>query len=85
MGAIGRAGVDIVEQRIGISVLAEGERVEVVRGGLGVGESLEPLARTMLADHTVLEVDLGLGCGRWTVWTCDLSEGYIEINASYIS
>lgn len=85
MGAIGRAGVDIVEQRIGISVLADGERVEVVRGGLGVGENLEPLARTMLADHTVLEVDLGLGCGRWTVWTCDLSEGYIEINASYIS
>lgn len=85
MGAIGRAGVDIVEQRIGIAVLAEGERVEVVRGGLGVGDNLEGLARTMLADHTVLEVDLGLGAGRWTVWTCDLSEGYIEINASYIS
>ena len=85
MGAIGRAGVDIVEQRIGISVLAEGERVEVVRGGLGASDNLEGLARTMLADHTVLEVDLGLGAGRWTVWTCDLSEGYIEINASYIS
>ena len=85
MGAIGRAGVDIVEQRIGIAVLADGERVEVVRGGLGVSDKLEGLARTMLADHTVLEVDLGLGAGRWTVWTCDLSEGYIEINASYIS
>ncbi len=85
MGAIGRAGVDIVEQRIGIAVLADGERVEVVRGGLGVSDNLEGLARTMLADHTVLEVDLGLGGGRWTVWTCDLSEGYIEINASYIS
>ena len=85
MGAIGRAGVDIVEQRIGIAVLADGERVEVVRGGLGVSDNLEGLARTMLADHTVLEVDLGLGAGRWTVWTCDLSEGYIEINASYIS
>ncbi len=85
MGAIGRAGVDIVEQRIGIAVLADGERVEVVRGGLGVSDNLEGLARTMLADHTVLEVDLGLGTGRWTVWTCDLSEGYIEINASYIT
>ncbi|MXZ37012.1 MAG: bifunctional glutamate N-acetyltransferase/amino-acid acetyltransferase ArgJ [Holophagales bacterium] len=85
MGAIGRAGVDIVEQRIGIAVLADGERVEVVRGGLGVSDNLEGLARTMLADHTVLEVDLGLGGCRWTVWTCDLSEGYIEINASYIS
>ncbi|MYB18644.1 MAG: bifunctional glutamate N-acetyltransferase/amino-acid acetyltransferase ArgJ [Holophagales bacterium] len=85
MGAIGRAGVDIVEQRIGIAVLADGERVEVVRDGLGVSDNLEGLARTMLADHTVLEVDLALGGGRWTVWTCDLSEGYIEINASYIS
>ncbi len=85
MGAIGRAGVDIVEQRIGIAVLADGERVEVVRGGLGVSDNLEGLARTMVADHTVLEVDLGLGAGRWTVWTCDLSEGYIEINASYMS
>ncbi len=85
MGAIGRAGVEIVERRVGIAALAEGERVEVVRGGLGVSDSLEGLARTMLADHTVLEVDLGLGAGRWTVWTCDLSEGYIEINASYIS
>ncbi len=85
MAAIGRAGVDIVERRIAVSALADGERVEVVRGGLGVSDDLEPLARTMLADHSVLEVDLGLGSGRWTVWTCDLSEGYIEINASYIS
>ena len=85
MGAIGRAGVDIVEQRIGISAIADGERVDVVRGGLGVTDDLEPLERAMLADHSVLEVDLGLGDGCWTVWTCDLSEGYVQVNASYIS
>ncbi len=85
MGAIGRSGVDIVEQRIAIAVSGAGERVEVVRGGLGVTEDLEPLAQAMLADHSVLHVDLGLGSGRWTVWTCDLSEGYIQINSSYIS
>ena len=85
MGAIGRSGVDIVEQRIAIAVSAAGERVEVVSGGLGVTDDLEPLGRAMLADHSVLHVDLGLGSGRWTVWTCDLSEGYIQINASYIS
>jgi len=85
MGAIGRSGVDIVEQRIAIAVSTPEERVEVVRGGLGVTEDLEPLGRAMLADHSVLHVDLGLGSGEWTVWTCDLSEGYIQINASYIS
>ncbi len=85
MGAIGRSGVDVVEHRIAIAVSAAGERVEVVSGGLGVTDDLEPLGRAMLADHSVLHVDLGLGSGRWTVWTCDLSEGYIQINASYIS
>ena len=85
MGAIGRSGVDIVEQRIAIGVSAAGVTVEVVRGGLGVTDDLEPMGRAMLADHSVLHVDLGLGSGRWTVWTCDLSEGYIQINASYIS
>ncbi len=85
MGAIGRSGVDIVEQRIAIAVSAAGVTVEVVRGGLGVTDDLEPLGRAMLADHSVLHVDLGLGSGRWTVWTCDLSEGYVQINASYIS
>lgn len=85
MGAIGRSGVEIVEARIAIDVTAAGERIEVVQSGLGVTNDLEPLSRAMLADHSVLHVDLGLGAGRWTVWTCDLSEGYIRINASYIS
>ena len=30
-------------------------------------------------------VDLGLGRGRATVWTCDLTHGYIDINGSYRS
>ncbi len=85
MGAIGRSGVDIAERRIAIAVSTAKERVEVVRSGLGVTDDLEPLSRAMQADHSVLHVDLGLGAGRWTVWTCDLSEGYVEINASYIS
>jgi glutamate N-acetyltransferase / amino-acid N-acetyltransferase len=30
-------------------------------------------------------VDLGLGNGLATVWTCDLTHGYISINADYRS
>jgi glutamate N-acetyltransferase/amino-acid N-acetyltransferase len=30
-------------------------------------------------------VDLGIGGGRATVWTCDLTHRYIEINAVYRS
>jgi glutamate N-acetyltransferase/amino-acid N-acetyltransferase len=32
-----------------------------------------------------LRVDLGVGAGRATVWTCDLTHGYISINADYRS
>jgi len=30
-------------------------------------------------------VDLGIGTGAATVWTCDLTRGYVEINADYRS
>jgi glutamate N-acetyltransferase/amino-acid N-acetyltransferase len=32
-----------------------------------------------------IAVDLGVGVGRATVWTCDLTHGYIAINADYRS
>jgi glutamate N-acetyltransferase/amino-acid N-acetyltransferase len=36
------------------------------------------------ADITI-GVDLGIGPGASTVWTCDLTHGYISINADYRS
>jgi glutamate N-acetyltransferase/amino-acid N-acetyltransferase len=32
-----------------------------------------------------MRVSLGLGDGKSTVWTCDLTHGYISINADYRS
>jgi glutamate N-acetyltransferase/amino-acid N-acetyltransferase len=32
-----------------------------------------------------ITVDIGLGRGRATAWTCDLTHGYIDINGSYRS
>ena len=32
-----------------------------------------------------IAVDLGLGAGQARVWTCDLTHGYIDINADYRS
>lgn len=39
----------------------------------------------MKRDHLILGVDLGLGNAAKTVWTCDLTHGYIDINADYRS
>ena len=39
----------------------------------------------MKQGELVIGVDLGLGEGARTVWTCDLTHGYIDINADYRS
>ena len=42
-------------------------------------------ARYMKNRDLTIHVDLGLGGGRSRVWTCDLTHGYIDINADYRS
>ena len=42
-------------------------------------------AAHMKGEEIAIRVDLGLGNGAATVWTCDLTHGYIEINADYRS
>lgn len=42
-------------------------------------------AAYMKNQELVIHVDLGLGGGTARVWTCDLTHGYIEINADYRS
>ncbi|MGZ3196135.1 MAG: bifunctional glutamate N-acetyltransferase/amino-acid acetyltransferase ArgJ [Croceibacterium sp.] len=44
-----------------------------------------PVAAHLKGREIQVEVDLALGEGRATVWTCDLTHGYIAINADYRS
>jgi glutamate N-acetyltransferase/amino-acid N-acetyltransferase len=41
------------------------------------------LAEIMAADHVDIEVELGTGTAEATVYGCDLSAGYVRINADY--
>ncbi|MGN3973440.1 bifunctional glutamate N-acetyltransferase/amino-acid acetyltransferase ArgJ [Tsuneonella sp. SYSU-LHT278] len=44
-----------------------------------------PVAAHLKSEDITIEIDIGLGEGRATVWTCDLTHGYISINADYRS
>ncbi len=37
----------------------------------------------MKGQELTIKVEIGLGDGRDRVWTCDLTHGYIDINADY--
>lgn len=72
---------------------ADRDRLSIGFGGIWAAREGQPLAdydEAPVAEHLrgreiSIEVDLGLGQGRATVWTCDLTHGYISINADYRS
>ena len=80
--AVGKAGEPAERDRLAIRF---GE-VQVARDGLAVeGYDEAPVAAHLKGREVSIGVDLGLGEGRATVWTCDLTHGYIAINADYRS
>ncbi|PCG15921.1 bifunctional glutamate N-acetyltransferase/amino-acid acetyltransferase ArgJ [Sphingomonas adhaesiva] len=80
--AVGKAGEPAERDRLSIRFGA----TQVARGGLAVEDYDEaPVAAHLKGQEIAIGVDLGLGEGRATVWTCDLTHGYISINADYRS
>lgn len=80
--AVGKAGEpaerDLLSIRFGTT--------QVAREGLAVeGYDEAPVAAHLKGQNIDIGVDIGLGSGRATVWTCDLTHGYISINADYRS
>jgi len=39
----------------------------------------------MKNEEIAIRADIGLGSGKATVWTCDLTKEYVEINGDYRS
>lgn len=80
--AVGKAGEPADRDRLSISFGG----VVVARDGLVVpGYDEAPVAEHLKGSDIDIAVDIGIGTGKATVWTCDLTHGYIEINADYRS
>ena len=80
--AVGKAGEaaerDLLSIRFGTTEVA-------ARGAVVPGYDEAPVAAHLAGDEVEIAVDIGLGSGRARVWTCDLTHGYISINADYRS
>lgn len=80
--AVGKAGEPADRDKLSIAFGG----VWAARNGLPVEDYDEaPVAAHLKGQEIDIAVDLGLGEGRATVWTCDLTHGYISINADYRS
>ncbi|HET9147313.1 MAG TPA: bifunctional glutamate N-acetyltransferase/amino-acid acetyltransferase ArgJ [Acetobacteraceae bacterium] len=80
--AVGKAGEPAERDRLAVAVGG----VWMAREGQVVpGYDEAPVVAHMRGREIDIAVDLGLGRGSATVWTCDLTHGYIDINGSYRS
>ncbi len=80
--AVGKSGEDANRDKLSISIGG----VEIAADGAAAPNYDEtPVAKHMKGQNIDISVDVGVGKGCWTVWTCDLTHGYISINADYRS
>ena len=80
--AVGKAGEPADRDSLSIwfgpiQVAENGERA--------TGYDEDAASAVMTHDHIVITVDVGIGRGKATIWTCDLTKDYVAINGDYRS
>ena len=82
VAAIGKSGAEAERDKLRISF---GDILVAENGWRAPSYTEEAGAAYMKQQNLVIAVDLGLGRAKRTIWTCDLTSRYIEINADYRS
>jgi glutamate N-acetyltransferase/amino-acid N-acetyltransferase len=82
VAAVGKSGAAADRDRLTIRF---GDHLVATKGWRNPEYREEDGAAYMQGQELVFAVDLGLGRGKRSVWTCDLTARYIEINADYRS
>jgi glutamate N-acetyltransferase/amino-acid N-acetyltransferase len=80
--AVGKSGEPADRDTLSIAI---GGTWMARNGAVVEGYDEAPVVAHMKGSELSLAIDLGLGDGIGTAWTCDLTHGYIDINGSYRS
>jgi glutamate N-acetyltransferase/amino-acid N-acetyltransferase len=80
--AVGRAGEKANRDKLKVWM---GGILIARNGAVDPGYDEDVVMPHMRGREIHIAVDVGVGKGRSTVWTCDLTHGYIDINGSYRS
>lgn len=77
--AVGYAGVPMEPEKTVISFGG----IPVYANGLGADFDEEAVRRVMAEHDIVIDVEMGMGAAKATVWSCDFSYEYVKINGEY--
>jgi glutamate N-acetyltransferase/amino-acid N-acetyltransferase len=78
--ALGKSAARVAADRVAVAI---GGEALVERGMLRSGARVDRIHEVMGGPSYTITIDLGLGRGEDSVWTSDLSEEYVRINAKY--
>lgn len=79
--ALGRSGAAFAQETVDIDIAG----IPVLRAGLPIPFDEDEALRRFEQPCIDIVCDLGSGAGSYLMWTCDLTHGYISINADYRS
>ena len=87
LDALGYSSAQIVEEKVDLAYSAPDSEKKAysLRGGKPTRVSFDRLCAEVARDAFELHIDLNLGKGKAVVYTCDLTEEYVDFNKGDIS
>lgn len=83
--AMGYAGVSFVPEQVDLFLESAAGTIQILSDGVALPYSEEKATEILSEEKVKILADLKVGDGKATAWGCDLTHGYIDINADYRS
>ena len=81
--AAGYSGAAIDPDRLTLDFGLGAEQIRLVAAGMPLVADLNAASQLLNRELVYITLDLGLGSATTTMWTCDFSKEYVEVNAHY--
>ena len=83
--AMGYSGAAFEPEKVALSFHSKAGQIQIIENGTAVEYSEEKATEILSQEEITAIADLGEGTKEATAWGCDLTHGYIDINADYRS
>ena len=83
--AMGYAGVSFDPEKVDLSFESKAGKIRIIENGVGLDFDEEVATKILSEEEVTAVADIKEGTECATAWGCDLTHGYIDINADYRS
>lgn len=83
--AMGYSGAQFDPEKVDLMIESEAGKMQLVKDGVGLDFDEEKATEILSQQVVIATADIKMGTEKATAWGCDLTHGYIDINADYRS